>query len=651
MKHPSFAVLAASAAILSQPAFAEEVLDLDEIVITATAQPIEKQRTGTSVEVLGEDGSVGESGDVEVTSALKRLPGVTSQQNGPLGTTTNVSIRGAQERYSAVYVDGIKVNDPSSTSGQYGNFGGFTIGGLDRIEVLKGSQSALHGSSAVAGVINVFTLPDLDGPEGKQQRAEFLFGSYGTFAGSYSLNQNHGDLSLSFGASHAQSDGFSAGDENLGNTEADGFRSTRLSFGLAYQATDTLRVGVNGFVSDGRADFDEGAFGGPVDGTPGDESGARTERGLRAFAEFDGGGAWQHQVSASYFNVDRSQESLTVAPGSFGSFSSQFEGERRRMEWQSNAKLSERLSLSLGADYEKLTSTDTAIPGGTASIHNRGVFAEAVYSPSENLDVIGTLRYDDNSQFDSATTGKLAVSYRPNDALTLRGAVATGFRAPVPSELYSAYPDPLYPYFGNPDLAPEESQSVEIGFDYALSDATAISATAFRNGIENLVQFQSCPYVFDSDLGFWVCAPDSFSTVVNTPGTSTYKGLEFNLEHRFSDDLGMTLAYTYLDAKTAAGARLPRVAEHELYLSLEVAITDRLDGQLAITHVAGRPPETSPAQVMPDYTVVDLIFEYELSEAATAYLSVHNVLDEQYQQIAGYGTSGRAVFAGLRARF
>ena len=644
------AALAASTTLAAAPVFAGgETYDLGEIVISATSQPIEKQRSGASVEVLGSDGPVGESGDVQLKTSLQRLPGVTAQQSGPAGTTTSVSIRGASERYTAVYVDGIKVNDPSSTSGQYGNFGSFPVGGLNRIEVLKGSQSALYGGSAVAGVINVFTMPDLDGPEGIEQSSDVMFGSHGTFAAAYGYSQRVGDWSLSFGLSHAQSDGFSAGDKNRGNTEDDSYSSERLSFGMAYQASDALRVGMNGFYAESRGEFDEGTGAGPVDGTPGDERGKRTERGLRAFAEFDNAGAWTHQASVSYFDLDRSLVSLTVAPGSFGAYTSRFKGERRRLDWESNVYVNSQLNLSFGADYEKLTSKDTSIPGGSASTTNRGLFAEAVYSPSEDLDVIGTLRYDDNSQFGDKTTGRVAASYRPTDALTLRGAVATGFRAPVPSELYASFPDPNYPFFGNSNLAPEESDSIETGFDLALSDRTTLSTTAFHKGIENLVQNDPCPSTLG--LAFNPCDPGTFSTVSNTPGTTTYQGLEFQLEHSFSERLGMTLAYTYLDAETSAGARLPRVAQHELYLSLEAVLADRLKSQLAVTHVADRAPDSNPVQEMPDYTVVDLSIDYQITDSATAYLAVNNVLNEQYQQVAGYGTLGRSVFMGLRADF
>jgi vitamin B12 transporter len=644
------ASLLASTAFLAQPIMAQQVFDLDTIVVTATTQPIEKQRTGTSVEVLGgEDAPVAKSGDVGVITPLNRLPGVSTEQNGPPGAAASVRIRGAQDRYVGIYVDGIKVNDPSTTSGQYGNFGGFAAGGLNRIEVLKGSQSAPYGSSAVAGVVNIFTLPDLDGEEGTRQSVELTFGSYGTIAGSYGFNQTYGRLSLSLGLSHAEGNGFSAADENAGNTEDDPFRSGRLSFGAAFQATEALRVGLNGFVTRQEAEFDEGTGTGPVDGTPGDEFGSQEELGLRFFAEIDNGGAWSHRFNASYYDIERKQVSATAAPGSFAPFSSRFVGERNRIEWLSSVEASDVVTLSFGADFEKLISKDTSIPGGRASTENTGVFLEAIYSPSDRLDLIGTLRHDDNSQFGGETTGKIAFSYRPTDDLTFRGSVATGFRAPVPSELFAAFPDPLYPFFGNAALTPETSRNVELGFDYAFSGSTTVSVTAFQNEIEDLVQFSPCPVTIDFVL--FSCDPGTFSTVVNTPGATTIEGVEFGLQHDFTDTTRLTLAYTYLDAATAAGALLPRVAEHELYISLQGQIIDRVTGEVAVTYVADRAPDVNPARIMADYTVVDLNFDFAVTDETTFFVSVQNVLDEEYQQVGGFGTADRSVFAGLRANF
>ena len=648
--HSTLKASAALALLISHtPAYAQEAFDLGEIVLSATAIPLEKKRTGSSVETFSDGKWIGQSDDIQLKSTLQRLPGVTAQQSGPIGTIATVFVRGMQERYTGVYVDGIKVNDPSTTSGQYAGFGGFLASGVESVEVLKGSQSALYGSAAVAGVINVNHLPDFDSPEGTRQSSEVSFGSYGTASASYGFTQRTGDLSLGLSLSHARSNGFSAADENDGNIEADGFESTRLGFGITYQASNSVRVGVNAFVVDSKSEFDESNMGYiNSDGTVGDETGARHETGVRVFSEIDNGGVWQHELSMSYFNVERAQTSLTVAPSNNPPSSDSYEGQRRRIDWQSHASVGEQLLLSFGADFEEVIAKSSAFPTDQEGTHSFGVFAEGVYSPNNTLDLIGNLRKDNSSQFGDKTTAKLAFSYRPNNSFTFRGAAATGFRAPVPAELYDAYPD--IEYFGNPNLKPEESLSVEVGVDYEPSDSTRISVTVFKNQIENLVQYAPCAYT-DPDNNDWSCIGDTFSSLINEPGASTYRGAEFGIQHSFSDRMSFGLAYTYIDAKTSAGNRIPRVPRHELFLGANVSLSDRLSSQLGVTKIAGRPDSKTPAQAMPDYTVANLGFEYMLSSDVSASLSVQNVFDKQYQELAGFGTSDRALYFGVRASF
>lgn len=639
-------LVSASALALTAAGAQAQGFDLGEIVVFATSVPIEAARTGASVEVLTDD-ELDQTAGLQLSDALARQPGISIVQNGPAGATARFQIRGAQEEFTAVYVDGIKVNDPSSTGGQYGNFGAFPIGAINRVEVLKGSQSALYGGSAVAGVINIGTAPDDNTPMGVTQKAEVKAGSFRTFAASYSYAHKTEDWTAYFSLSHARSDGFSSAEETAGNPEDDGFRESRVSFGATWQATDALKLGFNAFHSTGEAEFDEFGFA-PQDGTPGDEFGERDETGVRLFASYAALNGWTHDFAASSFTVDRSQTSLTTS-GFATTYASRFKGERKRIEYQASGDLTNQIVLSFGADYEKERSEDTNIPGGFSEINTRGAFAEAVFSPSADLDLIGTLRHDDNSQFGGETTGRLALSYRALDTVNLRGSVATGFRPPVASELYSSYPSPLYPFAGNPALDPETSLSTEVGVDVQLGGGAELGVTAFRNDIDNLIAYSACPVTID--FVNFACDPGTFSTLRNNVGTSTLQGLELSYDRPLWDNANLSLAYTYTDARDATGKPLPRVAQHQLYLALDVALTPRFDATMSLTHVANRADDTFPAQAMRDYTVVDTSFTYTLTDTTKAYLMIENLFDEQYQTAAGYGTSDRAFYVGFRAAY
>ena len=626
-------LLAGSVSVLAlgaSPAIAQEVFDLGEIVITATANPIERNRAGASIDVL-ETSDIDASQTSRLSETLDRLPGVSVVQNGPTGTAAELRIRGSSERYTAVFIDGIKVNDPSSTSGQFGNFGTANNTAISRIEVLKGSQSALYGGSAVAGVINIFTLPGPDTPEGISQRAEFLAGSEDTFLGSYSIVQKQDRWVLNFGASYTESDGFSAAERDNGNSEDDGFNEYRLNFGVAYELTDQVTVGVNGFYTNAEFEFDEFNFE-PEDGTP-DEEGTRDSKGLRLYAEIDGD-TWDQNIALSYFRVDRTAESPTVGPGFAQPFDSDFQGERTRLDYSATTNLSDQIELTLGGDYQNEEAEYDNLTAGSEDIDIWGVFAEAVYSATPDLDLIGTIRHDDHSSFGGETTGRLAFSYRQSEQLTLRGAIATGYRPPTIDELYGVYPGG-FPFAGNPDLDPEESTSYELGADYIFASGAQVSATAFRTEIDDLITFQNnFPGV---------------STLVNVSGESTRQGVELGASVPINDMFELFGAYTYLDTEDADGERLQRIPRHDLLLGARAALTNELDAQLVLNHVANRPDDNG--QEMDDYTVVNASISYKLTDLTEAFLRVENVFDEDYQTIAGYSTPERSFFVGVRAAF
>ena len=154
--------LAALATGLATPAAAQDAFAIDEIVVSANLGETEASRTGTSVTVLTAE-EIEKTGETRLTDLLARLPGVGVLARGPLGTQTGLTIRGVSQNYIKVLVDGIDVADPSGPQVAY-DFGRLTSFGVDRIEVLRGSQSALYGTQAIGGVISLGTaLPEEEG--------------------------------------------------------------------------------------------------------------------------------------------------------------------------------------------------------------------------------------------------------------------------------------------------------------------------------------------------------------------------------------------------------------------------------------------------------------------------------------------------------
>jgi vitamin B12 transporter len=367
MKYLSAAL--APALLFPAIAQAQSVFDLGEVVFSAGLTEQDAARVGVSVDVITED-DLRAAGDVPLAEFLATLPGVTVTRNGPPGSTATVRIRGAGQGLIAVFIDGIAVNDPTGTNGQFGGFGGLTTGALRRVEVLRGSQSAVYGSSAVAGVISISTVATGAEPEGTTQSARVEAGSYGTFSADYGLIQRQGPLTLSFGLTHWQSRGFSAAEENLGNTEADPSKSSRISLGAIYDVSPNVTIGANAFVQKAEAEFDEFVGAGPADGTPGDETGGDDSFGLRVFGEYRTAN-WAHNLSGTYLNLERRLSSVTVADQYASPFSSTFNGERRTLQYLATTDSVANTNLSFGLDWQEERGRFTGLIGGARTISMR----------------------------------------------------------------------------------------------------------------------------------------------------------------------------------------------------------------------------------------------------------------------------------------
>lgn len=599
--------LLASASILALalPAHAQDIFDLGEIIISASQTPVEADRTGTTVEVLTEE-ELQEDGTTRVIDQIDRLPGVTFSGNGGVGTSQSVSVRGLPARYVPVYINGIDVTDPGTTQTSF-NFGSLLTPGFGRVEVLKGSQSAIYGSNAIAGVITLAS-PTLDAP-GDKLTFSAEIGSYDTYSASIGYVQKTDRAEVSFNLSHLETDGFSAADENLeGNTEADGASITTLTFAGEYALSDTVTIGGSVFLQDSEINID--AFGGAFGDA--DRPFFTDRTGVRVFADVTTG-IVTHTFAYAYMETQR-RDPLSA-------FSNDFEGTRDTLEYQATLPV-EGGTLTFGATHV----TEASVTDGiSAEFEIASLFVEGNFALSNALDVSLAARAEDHSEFGSAFTGRAALSYRISNATILRASAGTGFRSPSLFELFS-------PSFGNPNLTPEESWSVDLGIEHGYANGTNVQATLFYTEIDDLIGFAGGGYT-------------------QTPGTSTAQGLELAASLPLGERVTLQGAYTYTDTEDANGNQLVRVPKHELSLGVTAEITDRLNTEFVVSHYADRADDGFPSGPMPDYTVANLRISYDITDNATAYLRVENLFDEEYQTAAGYGTPDRSVYFGVQASF
>jgi vitamin B12 transporter len=611
------AVLAALAATgLAGGAAAQDETDdgsilLKTITVSASSQPVETGRTGAVVNVLTED-VLKRSGQTSMASVLARLPGVTMTRAGGIGTSTALRLRGLSGPYIGVRIDGIDVADPSGTQCAY-DFGSTTAGGVSRVEVLRGSQSALFGSEAVGGVVDITTFRATE--EGTEAEIALETGSNATYSGTGSVAMKTDRVELAFSASRTVTDGISA---YAFGTEDDAFRSTTLSFYGSYKLNDALTIGANGFARDSYSEFDSQTA-----------DNAQTEEGklraLRAFATMEAGN-FTHEISASHAETER------FYPLGFIQL---YSGDRNQITYKGKWQQSDALALTWGLDSTRET-FGAGTDAGTST--TRSVFSEALYAPRDDLDLSLALRYDDHSAFGGKPSVRAAMAWRPNDEWVLRAVASTGFRAPSLFELHSIY--------GDPSLKPESSRSFELGAEYLLPNGS-VQMTLFNTRIEDMIGFD----------GASVACPSGFGCYNQVPGTTRTRGVELTGQTEFSNGWSLFGNYTFTDAKTAnAGVetRLIRVPRHDLTMGVEANMANGFGASLSVQHVADfldSGPWPAGTSKMPDYTVANLAFTHDINDMAQAYLRIENLFDADYQTVRNYGQPGRSVFVGLRAKF
>ena len=601
--HSTLKASAALALLISHtPAYAQEAFDLGEITLFSSFVPTELSKTGTTTEVVTEE-ALQDDGTQQIITKIDALAGITFAGNGPAGAVQTVSVRGLPARYVPVYFEGIDMTDTTSPQNLF-NWGGVFNAGIGRVEVLKGAQSALYGSEAIGGVINLSTAR----LEENGQRYTFgaEYGSFNTKSASFNYLQKTDRADISFSLSHLMTDGFSSADENDGNTETDGYEGTTAVLSASFEATDQLTLGGTMLYMGSNSNID--GFGGA--GGDADRPFSNTRKALRVYAQYEGD-VISHEVS-----VSRAMNSSRDPLG----WTTEFDGERTEFDYSGNTTLSAgTLSFGLAHSIEQAT-----FSGTKAQYDSSAIFSEYAAPLSANVDLSLAARYEDHSDFGDAITGRAALAWRLSDVTTVRTSLGNGFRAPSLYELFGPY--------GDPSLSEERSVSFDLGVEHTYAAGSSVKAAVFYNKIDNLIDFVGSGY----------------SQVL---GESTTKGLELSGAFALSDAVSLMGSYTYTASADASGNQLVRVPEHDLALGIAADLSARLALGFEVNHVAGRADDGFPSRAMPDYTVANATLNYGLNDRTDLYLRVENLFDKEYQTSAGYATSDRALYFGVRASF
>lgn len=582
---------------------------LEPIVVTPsrTAQTADEALAAVTV-ITRED--IERLQAVSVTQLLQGQTGVALVSNGGFGKSTALHLRGTASDHVLVMIDGIRAG--SATLGGFA-WQDLPVEIIDRIEIVRGPRSSVYGADAIGGVVQIFTRRG-GGP---------LRPSFSAGVGSDSTHRTTASLSgggdtgwLNLSAAHFETDGISAcgrvnpepfgscGVEGGYDPDRDAYRRTSVALRGGYRFIQGTEIDLHLLHAEGLNEYD-GSWTNEADFVQRSAGARLSTQVLPALrVQLTAGRSW-----------DESDESLN------GDFRDRFNTRRDTLSWENTLDISDHSMLVFGTDYVR-DQLDSTTDYAETSRYNAGAFA--LYHTqlgAHTVEVSG--RYDENEQFGGHTTGGVGWGYVFSPSLRLSASYATAFKAPTFNDLY-------FPWgWGNPDLAPEESSSIEAGLQGLLGRARWTT------------------YIFQTEIDNLVANVGGSATSINR---ARIRGLEASLSNRlfgWETQLSATLLKPENRQGESTGNLLPRRPETSARVDV-----DRTFGRWGIgTTVAaeGRRYEDVANEIrLSGYARADLRASFVIAPGWQLEGQVANVFDRDYETAAYYNQQGRFYFAAIR---
>jgi vitamin B12 transporter len=596
------------AALAAPPAPSAPALS-SEIVVTASATDETLLDTTATATVITRQ-EIEARASRNVSELLQTVPGLTVIHSGSEGRQTSLFTRGANSNHTLFLWNGIELNNPYFAGFDLGQF---STAGVERVEVVRGPFSALYGSDAMAGVVQVITATRRN-----ETTVDLQAGERGLINGTLAGSFTSGALSGSASLLHHQNEGFLVNDDFDQQSVVGQFR---------WSGSGGLHAGVRARMTS----FGLGLpLGTSADGTALVSTPERRQEGTSRQLALPIGQTIDRLGWELTLSENRADDDFSDPDDPWGfTFSHTAQSARRAHLLTSYS--TGRGTLSVGGELERAVVSSESSFGVDLDRdcrRSRSFFIEDRSSfpigSTSRLELTAGLRHDDFDTFGSELSPRLAAA-AIFGANKLRAAYGEAFRAPSVGELY-------FPFSGNPSLEPERSRSVEAGFERFVSPRTALSATLFHNRFQNLIA--------------WDFSTFAFANI----GRATTRGVELAAAAGLGPLTGRA-GYTWLDTKDEqTGETLLRRPRHAGSLLLTWS-HERLSTTAAIIHTGSRPDVLPFAPfgrvTSSSYTTADLSIQYRLARFVP-YLKIENLTDTGYEAIYGYGSPGRRALLGLR---
>ena len=611
--------------------------EIDETIVAASLFPIGINDSANSINVISAE-DIENTPHLNLADLLRDLPGISVSQSGVAGSQIQVRVRGSEANHLLVLVDGVEVNNASQND-EF-NWGNFILNDIEKIEVVRGPQSSMYGTDAMAGVVNIITKR---ATTSRNTNVFLEIGSFNSHKYGFSDGVSNSNLDFRFGAIKFKTDGTNI--SRLGN-EKDGYENDTLNFKSNLKISDSSELSLIGSYSSGNNEYDADInFDGLVDDQEKYAEFKNHHFGFK-YNYLNSEGNLSQQVLFSDSNNQSSDFTNDIFDTKVKSAKNQIRSVSTLFWNNSN----QRISLLLEHENEDFKQQ--------GPINDYGIYG--IFDPNQqrtrktdsasieyrtklnhgNIFAVSS-RFDKNSQFKNATTARAELILPLSKSLKLRGSYGTAIKNPTFTERFGYYTN----FIGNPDLQPEYSKNLELGFDFDLQHYNSLfSATLFKS---RLVDEINGNFLDPVTFGF---------TAINLEGKSLREGVELNFSRKLSKGFRINGSYTYTDSiePNSSGIYVDelRRPKHISSLNLVWNSSNRLFLSVNVRHRSPQIDIVFPNRVtLTEVTLLNINTKYKLNNKFVINFQLNNLLDESYEEVYGYRALGFSAHFGIRYQF
>jgi len=606
--------------LLNTNIHAEE--DMGEITVVSankTAQSV-NETTANITAITVED--IEEKNYQTVAQAIQTVSGIQVANSGGLGQPTSFFVRGMDSGNVLVMIDGMRLNDPSTTNGT-ALLDALTTSNIEQIEIIKGGSSSVWGSNASAGVINIITKQPKEGVHGS---LALSCGSYNTKGADVDLSYKDKKLTAQVLGSYLDTDGFSA----LGprDAEADGYENKNGNFKLGYAFNESNRVTLSYNHYKTKTQYDDNYSPAQAEDDYSHAISDQTNYALDYTLNRDKYTALFHASKGKY-----KREYFTT--GFYGDGTNAYKATLK--EYSLINKYNYTFGkVVLGLEYKDIDGFNqyNDFPASQAAYTNKAVYISNIYNFNESTLLETNLRYDNYDAFENKTTYKIGLKH---DYDFLKGFVTS-------ANYYTSYDAPSSYQLANPVTSIFLKPSYTKGFDISATYKKLLTVTYFNNKVEDTIDYVTDPLTF---IGGYE----------NIDGSSKFSGFEVLGSYTVLENILLSANYTHLiNFEKEDGTKLPRRAEDTMNASVTYYAQDNLHFGIDAQYIGDRLDTDGGYPVASEvptgnYTLWNLNIGATLAENLEVNINARNIFDKEYQSVYGYATEGASLYVKLKYSF